>query len=82
MMPEPGSKTSPCPWRLAIGFVLLFVAAVPWYWSDGAGETPLVLGMPLWVAVSTGVSFLIACLAAWTTFRAWPSDSDDPGGGS
>ena len=44
-----------------------------WLWS---------VGLPLWVAVSTGVAFLIACLAAWTAFRAWPSDGDDPEGGS
>jgi hypothetical protein len=81
-MPDPGSKKSPCPWRLALGFALLFIVAVPWYWRDGGGESPLVLGLPLWVAVSTGVAFLIACLAAWTAFRAWPSDGDDPEGGS
>ena len=71
-MPDLGSKKSPSPWRLALGFALLFIVAVPWYWRGGSGESPLVLGLPLWVAVSTGVAFLIACLAAWTAFRAWP----------
>ena len=75
-------KHPPLPWLLALGFALLFIVAVPWYWSDGGGEQPLVLGMPLWVAVSTGVSFLISCLAAWAAFRTWPSDDDDAEGGS
>ena len=66
----------------ALGFVVLFTAAVPWYWAVGGGETPLVFGMPLWVAVSTGVSFLISCLTAWAAFSTWPSDNDGPEGGS
>ena len=81
-MPDPNPKISPLPWLLALGFALLFTAAVPWYWAAGGGETPLVLGMPLWVAVSTGVSFLISCLTAWAAFSTWPSDNDDPEGGS
>ncbi|MCH2385192.1 MAG: hypothetical protein MK293_08040, partial [Pedosphaera sp.] len=81
-MPDPDLKSLRLPWLLALGFALLFVAAVPWYWGDGGGESPLVLGMPLWVAVSTGVSFLISCLAAWAAFRTWPSDDDDAEGGS
>ncbi len=80
-MRDPNPKTSPLPRLLVVGFALLFIAAVPWYWAGG-GETPLVFGMPLWVAVSTGVSFLISCLAAWAAFRTWPSDDDDAEGGS
>ena len=62
-------------WLLAFIFLLLFIFAVPWYWGEG-GEKPLILGMPLWVAVSVGVSFLISCLTAWTAFRTWQSDVD------
>ena len=80
-MPNPNTKTSPLPRLLALGFALLFIAAVPWYWVGG-GETPLVFGMPLWVAVSTGVSFLISCLAAWAAFHTWPSDDDEAEGDS
>ena len=80
-MRDPNPKTSPLPRLLAVGFALLFIAAVPWYWTGG-GETPLVFGMPLWVAVSTGVSFLISCLTAWAAFRTWPSDDDDAEGSS
>ena len=46
------------------------------------GETPLVFGMPLWGAGSTGVSFLISCLAAWAAFHTWPSDDDEAEGDS
>ena len=80
-MPDPNPKTSCLPRLLALGFALLFIAAVQWYWTGG-GETPLVLGVPLWVAVSTGVSFLISCLAAWAAFRTWPSDDNDAEGSS
>ncbi|MBC8245727.1 MAG: hypothetical protein H8E20_15220 [Verrucomicrobia bacterium] len=81
-MPNPDLNSSRLPRLLALGFALLFIVAVPWYWGDGGGETPLVLGMPLWVAVSTAVSFLISCLTAWAAFRAWPSGGDDAEGGS
>ena len=80
-MTNPNTKTSLLPRRLALGFVLLFIAAVPGYWGDD-GETPLVLGMPLWVASSTGISFLISCLAAWAAFHTWPSDDEDVEGDS
>ncbi len=81
-MPDPDAQHSPRPRLLPLGFALLFVAAVPWYWGDGGGETPLILGMTLWVAVSTGVSFLISCLTAWAAFRTWPSGDDNAEGGS
>ena len=80
-MRDPNPKTSPLPRLLAVGFVLLFMSAVPWYWVGG-GETPLIFGMPLWVAVSTGISFLISCLAAWAAFHTWPSDDEDVEGDS
>ena len=80
-MTNPNTKTSSLPRLLALGFVLLFIAAVPWYWGDD-GETPLVLGMPLWVAISIGISFLISCLTAWAAFHTWPSDDEDVEGES
>ena len=69
------SKSSRLSWLLVFGFALLFILAVPWYWGEG-GEKPLIFGMPLWVGVSTFISFLISCLTAWVAFRTWPSDSD------
>ena len=46
-MPDPNPKTSPLPRLLALGFALLFIAAVPWYWADGgepAGAWHAALG--------------------------------------
>ena len=77
-MTDPKPKSTRLPWMLALGFVLLFIVAVPWYWGEG-GAKP-VLGMPLWAVVSVGVSFLISCLTAWAAFRTWPSDCDEPEG--
>ncbi len=53
-----------------IVYLLLYALAVPWYWPAGY-RGPLVLGFPLWVAVSLGAVLL---LAAWTGFvirRYW-----------
>ena len=36
-----------------IVYLLLYALAVPWYWPEGY-RGPLVLGFPLWVAVSLG----------------------------
>ena len=68
-------KSSHLSWLLVFSFVILFILAVPWYWGEG-GDKPLIFGMPLWVGVSTFVSFLISFLTAWVAFRIWPSDSD------
>ena len=79
-MTSPSPKPTRLPLALALGYVVLFVVAVPWYWGEG-GSKP-VLGMPLWAVVSVGVSFMISCLTAWAAFRTWPSDGDDEEGGS
>ena len=79
MMRDHELKSSRLPWLLVLGFALLFILAVPWYWVDG-GEKPLILGMPLWVGVSTFISFLISCLTAWAAFRTWPTDSEESEG--
>ena len=76
-MPDPAPKSSPRPWLLALGFALLFVAAVPWYWPEGYRAT--ALGLPRWVVVSICASFLISCLTAWVMLRHWPGgDADEP----
>jgi len=73
------STSSRLSWFLVVSFALLFILAVPWYWGEG-GEKPLIFGMPLWVGVSTFISFLISCLTAWVAFRTWPSDGDESEG--
>ena len=50
-------------------YLLLFAVAVPWYWPTGY-RGPLVLGLPLWAAVSLGA---VVLMALWTGFviRRW-----------
>ena len=51
-------------------YVLLFAVAVPWYWPvDYRG--PLVLGLPLWVAVSLAAIALLAAWTVWVINRYW-----------
>ena len=53
-----------------IVYVLLLAVAVPWYWPvDYRG--PLVLGFPLWVAVSLAAIALLAAWTAWVINRYW-----------
>ena len=76
-MPDPNPKTSPLSLLLALGFALLFIAAVPWYWPAHDQET--LLGLPRWVVVSIVASVLISCLAAWVFLCHWPGgDGDEP----
>ncbi len=55
-------------------YLLLFVVAVPWYWPTGY-RGPLVLGLPLWAAVSLGA---VVLMALWTAFviRRWWREED------
>ena len=58
-----------------IVYLLLFAVAVPWYWpADYRG--PLVLGFPLWVAVSLAAIALLAAWTAWVINRYWIEAED------
>ena len=53
-----------------IVYVVLYTIAIPWYWPAGF-RGPLVLGVPLWAAVSL---MGVVALGVWTTFvifRYW-----------
>ncbi len=63
---EPRSK----PWVWVV-YLLLFAVAIPWYWPVGSVGR-VVMGVPLWVAVTLGS---VVLLALWTVFvitRYWP----------
>jgi hypothetical protein len=60
--------------RVVLIYLLLLVAAIPWYWP--ADATALVFGIPLWVAVSLLVALAVSALTAWLLVRA-PSGSGD-----
>ena len=55
-------------------YLLLLAIAVPWYWPTGY-RGPLVLGLPLWAAVSLGA---VVLMALWTAFviRRWWREED------
>jgi hypothetical protein len=49
-------------------YLLLLVAAIPWYWPH---DSQLIwFGMPAWVVVAIGVSFLASILTATLLARA------------
>ena len=43
-------------------YVLLLALAIPWYWPEGY-RGPLLLGFPLWAAVTV---LCVILLAGWT----------------
>jgi hypothetical protein len=58
-------------------YLFLFAAAIPWYWPLSYRGS-LVVGLPMWVAVTVATTVL---LASWTVFviaKYWrdPSDAD------
>lgn len=62
---EPRAK----PWVWVV-YLLLFALAIPWYWPAGSIGR-VVMGVPLWVAVTLGS---VVLLALWTVFviaRYW-----------
>jgi 4-amino-4-deoxy-L-arabinose transferase-like glycosyltransferase len=61
-------------WQVWIAYAVLFALAIPWYWP--ADQTDLVLGVPLWVAVTLCVSFAISAFTAWLLITGWPPDQD------
>lgn len=62
------------PW-IWIGYGILFLVAIPWYWPEG--DERILFGFPLWVIVSVGVSFLISCYTAWLFLSGWPDREEE-----
>ena len=51
-------------------YLLLYAIAIPWYWPAHY-RGPLVLGFPLWVAVTLGAVLLLAVWTTWVIHRYW-----------
>jgi hypothetical protein len=62
-------------WRVWAVYAVLFAVSIPWYWPQEVG--PLLLGMPLWAAVSVLGSALISAYTAWLLVKRWPDEEDD-----
>ena len=56
-----------------IGYLLLFAIAIPWYWPQGF-RGPLVVGLPLWVAVTLGAIVFLAVWTVWVIHFTWGED--------
>ena len=56
------------------GYVLLLVAAVPWYWP--ADDKTRWAGVPAWVVVALVGSVAISVYTAWLLRRPWPSEEE------
>mgnify|MGYP003657338924 CR=1 FL=1 len=68
------SKSYLSPW-IWITYGVLFVVAVPWYWTEGYGE--ILFGFPVWAVVSVGASALISCFTAWLFLFYWPEAGEE-----
>ncbi len=55
-------------------YVLLLVAAVPWYYPSD--NHALLYGTPAWVVIAIVVSFAASVLTALILRRPWPGESD------
>ena len=81
MSGRPSSHPVYLRWWVWATYIVLFAIAIPWYWPER--EWPVVLGMPVWAAVSVGTSLVISIFTAWLLLFHWPepdatSDEDAP----
>jgi polyferredoxin len=57
-------------WWIWLVYLLLYAVAIPWYWPENY-RGPLILGFPLWVAVSLSAFFLVSAWTAFVALRFW-----------
>ena len=60
-------------------YLFLYAITIPWYWPAGY-RGPLILGLPLWVAVSLSSVVLLAGWTCWVIFRYWKTIDGDTNG--
>jgi hypothetical protein len=56
-------------------YAVLLAISIPWYWPPEVGT--IVLGMPLWAAVSVLGSAAMSLFTAWLFVKRWPEEDDD-----
>ena len=64
------------PWVWLV-YACLYAVAIPWYWPEGY-RGPLILGFPLWVAVTLGAILALALWTAWVIFSYWQEEERTP----
>ena len=62
-------------WPVWLTYAALFAIAIPWYWP--AEDARLLLGIPLWAAVSIGASAVISIFTAGLLLRYWPDSTEE-----
>lgn len=63
------------PRRILFVYLLLFGAAVPWYWQFvPLAHDALVMGMPAWAFAATLGSLAISLFSAGILLRPWPCE--------
>ena len=62
---------------ILLTYTALFSVAVPWYWQWlGSLSEKIVVGVPLWVAVSILSALGIALHTAWVLREPWPGEEE------
>ncbi|MFQ5659294.1 MAG: hypothetical protein ACE5GZ_02640 [Gammaproteobacteria bacterium] len=56
-------------------YLLLLLAAIPWYWPRD--NILYLLGLPLWVIISVAVALLASMFTAWVFLTPAASGSSD-----
>jgi hypothetical protein len=56
-------------------YLALYAVAIPWYWPAGY-RGPLLLGFPLWVAVTLTAVATLAAWTVWVIHRYWQVDDE------
>lgn len=62
------------PILICLGYLALFVVAIPWYWPEG--HEKVWMGFPLWVVVTLVASLAISIYTSWLFLKCWP-DSEE-----
>ena len=56
-------------------YLLLYAIAIPWYWPEGY-VGPIVMGFPLWVAVTLSAIVALACWTVFVIYHFWQTVED------
>ncbi len=71
-MPRPPSgKAKGLPGWVWIGFALILLFCVPWYFPAGGAARPYVWAFPFWGFIITGFCVSLAVYTAWVCLVVW-----------
>jgi hypothetical protein len=67
------SKAAPRMWPMIV-YIALMAIGIPWYWPSS--DYSIIFGMPQWVVMAIGVSFVASAFTAWLLRQPWPGELD------